>query len=67
MLKPKTHFEQVPLEIVKKIVEEEIPPETISERPPIRRKNKSQKDRLAIKKQAIGSYRRASEIEVSKS
>lgn len=23
--KPKTHFEQVPLEVVKKIVEEEIP------------------------------------------
>jgi hypothetical protein len=29
MAKPKTHFEQVPLEIVKKIVGEEIPPELI--------------------------------------
>jgi hypothetical protein len=29
MVKPKTHFEQVPLEIIKKIIEVEIPPEAI--------------------------------------
>ncbi len=67
MIKPKTHFEQVPLEIVKKIVEEEIPPKTITERAPISRKNKSQKDRLATPRQPIASYRRTTEIEVSKS
>ena len=67
MIKPRTHFEQVPLEIVKKIVEEEIPPETITEHSPISRKKQSQKDRLATKKQAIASYGRFSEIEVSKS
>jgi hypothetical protein len=32
MLKPKTHFEQVPLETVKKIVEEQIRRETTIER-----------------------------------
>jgi len=31
MLKPKTHFEQVPLEIVRKIVEEQIRGETTTE------------------------------------
>ena len=60
MIKPKTHFEQVPLEIVRKIVEEEIPPETITERAPIGRKKKSQKDRLAAQKQANASSRRPS-------
>jgi hypothetical protein len=67
MLKPKTHFEQVPLEIVKKIAEVEIPPEITMERAPIGRKQKSQKDRLATKRQEVTRYRRASEIEASKS
>jgi hypothetical protein len=31
MFKPKTHFEQVPLEIVRKIVEEQIRRETATE------------------------------------
>jgi hypothetical protein len=66
MIKPKTHFEQVPLEIIKQIVQEEIPQETITERTPISRKKQSQKDRLATKKQAIASYRRFSGIGVSK-
>jgi hypothetical protein len=66
MIKPRTHFEQVPLEIVTKLVEEEIPPETITESTPISRRKKSQKDRLATKRQAIASYRRSSEIEASK-
>jgi hypothetical protein len=66
MIKPKTHFEQVPLEIVKQIVEEEIPPETMTESTPISGKKKSQKDRLATKRQAIASYRSSSEIEASK-
>ena len=67
MIKPKTHFEQVPLATVKKIVGEEIPPETITEHSPISRKKQSHKDRLATPKQPIASYRRSSEIEVSKS
>lgn len=66
MEKPRTHFEQVPLEIVKKIVEQEILPETIRERPPIRREKKSEKDRLATQKQAIAGSRPSSEIEVAK-
>ncbi len=32
MLRPKTHFEQVPLEVVKKIVAEQIKKEELAER-----------------------------------
>ena len=67
MLKPKTHFEQVPLAIVKKIAEVEIQPETKTERSPTGREQKSQKVRLAAKRREVTGYRRSSEIEVSKS
>jgi len=67
MLKPKTHFEQVPLAIVKKIAEVEIQPKTKTERSPTGREQKSQKVRLATKRREVTGYRRSSEIEVSKS
>jgi hypothetical protein len=44
MLKPKTHFEQVPLEIVRKIVEEQIRRETAREQA-----QGTQKDKIAMK------------------
>jgi hypothetical protein len=31
MAKPKTHFPQVPLEMVKKIVEEQVRPDTVTQ------------------------------------
>jgi hypothetical protein len=37
MLTPKTHFEQVPLEVVKKIVAEQIKKEELAERTPGRK------------------------------
>lgn len=66
MEKPRTHFEQVSLEIVKKIVEDGILRETIRERAPIRREKKSEKGRLATQKQAIAKSRQSFEIEVAK-
>jgi hypothetical protein len=43
MAKPKTHFEQVPLEIIKKIIEEEIPPEVIIKPDPATNNKKPKK------------------------
>jgi hypothetical protein len=65
MTKPRTHFEQVPLEIVKKIAEEEIPPETTTEPAPITRKKKSEKDRLEAQAPARVAFGTPSQTEVS--
>ena len=46
MLKVKTHFEQVPLEIVKKIVEKEVKQEKTAEPAPATRKNELEEDSL---------------------
>ncbi len=44
MLKPKTHFEQVPLEMIKKIVEEEVKQEKATEQARGAEKNKLEED-----------------------
>jgi hypothetical protein len=65
MLKPRTHFEQVPLEIVKKIVEQEISTETVTERDPEARRQKVEEDLLGTKKKFSASSRGSSQREVS--
>jgi hypothetical protein len=52
MAKPKTHFEQVPLEIIKKIVEEGIPSEVIIKPNPATRNKKPKKPLLPAEQQA---------------
>jgi hypothetical protein len=52
MAKQKTHFEQVPLEIIKKIVEEEIPPEAIIKPNPATGNKKPKKPLLPAEQQA---------------
>ena len=44
MAKPRTHFEQVPLQIIQKIVEGVIPPEPVNGRDPLTGKRKMEKD-----------------------
>lgn len=46
MRKARTHFEQVPLEVIREIVEENIPPETRDGRGPKAKKKKAKKDPL---------------------
>jgi hypothetical protein len=65
MAKPRTHFEQVPLEIVKKIVGEEIPPDATTEREPKTKRQKIEKDLLGNKKKFAASSRRSSQLELS--
>jgi len=65
MAKQRTHFEQVPLAIVKKIAEEEIPPETVTERRPGTSKKKVEKDLRVTQKQSKANSRRSSAMELS--
>ena len=65
MTKPKTHFEQVPLEIVKKIAEVEIPPEATTERDPKPGRQKLEKDLLGTKKKFKVSSLRSSRMELT--
>ena len=65
MVKPRTHFEQVPLEIVKKIAEEGMSPETVTEGHPGTSKNKMEKDLRMTQKQSKANSRRASQLELS--
>ncbi len=65
MAKPRTHFEQVPLEIVKKIVAEEIPPDATTERDPEANRKKVEKDLLGTKKKFAASSRTSSQLELS--
>jgi hypothetical protein len=65
MAKPRTHFEQVPLEIVKKIAAEEMPPETVTEWHPGTSKKKVEKDFRVTRKQSKANSRRSSEMELS--
>jgi hypothetical protein len=52
MAKPRTHFEQVPLEIIKKIIKEEIPPEVIIKPNPATSNKKPKKPLLPAGQQA---------------
>jgi hypothetical protein len=55
MMKSKTHYEQVPLETVRKIVEEQNPPERTAAGDPITRKKEMEKDQLATREQSKAS------------
>jgi hypothetical protein len=65
MLKAKTYFEQVPLEIVKKITGEEMPPETAIRRHRERGKQEAGKDFRGNHKPSKTDSRRSSQAEVS--
>jgi hypothetical protein len=65
MVKPRTHFEQVPLEIVKKIAGEEMPPETVTERHRGTNKKKVEKDLRGNHRQSKPNSRRSSQAELS--
>ena len=65
MTKPRTHFEQVPLEMVKKIAVEEIPLEAAAGRHPRVGKKKVGKDIRVIQKQSKANSRRSSRGEIS--
>jgi hypothetical protein len=57
MLKSKTHFEQVPLEAVRKIVEEQSAREITIEHESVSGKKKLEKDFLAVQVQSTASSR----------
>jgi hypothetical protein len=52
MLQTKTHFEQIPLEIVRKIVEEQIRRETATEQDQRTKKKALEKDPLGAQEQS---------------
>jgi hypothetical protein len=57
MAKPNTHFDQVPLEAIKKIVEEQAPETTITKPDPLTRKKKLEKELLAAQEEATARLR----------
>jgi len=57
MAKPNTHFDQVPLEAIKKIVEEQAPEATTTKPDPLTMKKKLEKELLAAKDQATTRFR----------
>jgi hypothetical protein len=67
MKKPRTYFEQVPLEIVKKIAVEGIPPDTVTARHHGTSKKKVKKEHRVLQKQSKANSRRSSRAELSKS
>jgi hypothetical protein len=66
MAKPKTHFEQVPLEIVKKIVEEEVPPDAVIKQDRSISNKKPKKPLLPAEQQAQTSDRIPFQMELTK-
>ena len=60
MAKPSTHFEQVPLEAIKKIVEEQAPEATTTMPDRLTRKKKLGKERLAAHNLAMARLRTSS-------
>src|SRR3984893_14397186 len=52
MLRARTHFEQVPLESVRKMVEGQVPREIISERDPVTKKKKVEERLQATQEQS---------------
>jgi len=63
MLKPRTHFEQVPLETVRKIVEEQIRREITTKQDQETRKKMLENDLLAAQEQSTASPRTYSQVE----
>jgi hypothetical protein len=66
MAKPKTHFEQVPLEIIKKIIGEEIPPEVIIKPDPATNNKKPKKSLLPVAEQSKASGHTPSQMELTR-
>ena len=64
MFKPTTHFEQVPLKIVKKIIGEEIPPETVTKQGPKTRRKQLEKDSVGTKKKFAANFQRSLQMEL---
>ena len=62
MLKSKTHFEQVPLEAVRKIVEEQASGEITIKQEPVTAKEKLGKDLLAAQGPLPANSRRYSQV-----
>jgi hypothetical protein len=60
MAKPITHFDQVPLEVIKKIVEEQAPEATTTKPDPLTRKIKLEKELLAAQDKATARLRMSS-------
>jgi len=60
MLQPKTHFEQVPIEVVRKIVEEQIRGEITTEQDRGIKKKTLEEDLLETQEQPIAMARRFS-------
>jgi hypothetical protein len=60
MAKPNTHFDQVPLEAIKKIVEEQAPEATTTKPDLLTRKKKLEKELLAAQDQAKARLRMSS-------
>jgi hypothetical protein len=65
MAKPRTHFEQVPLQSIKEIVEGVIPPDPVNGRNPANSKRKMEKEPRASQKKSKASFRRSSRMEVT--
>jgi hypothetical protein len=64
MLEPKTHFEQVPMEAVRKIVEEQIRRETATEQDQGIKKKTLEEDLLGVQEQSMARPRTVSEEEL---
>jgi hypothetical protein len=64
MFKPKTHFEQIPLEMVRKIVEEQIQREIAAEQAQGTKERTLQEDLLWAQEQSMTSSRAIPRLEV---
>ena len=64
MLEPKTHFEQVPMEVVRKIVEEQIRREITTEQDQGSKKKTREDDLLKAQEQSIARSRIVSQKEL---
>ncbi len=66
MPKPRTHFEQVPLEIIKKIIADPIPPKLLIKADKASRSKKQKKSLLPSKQQSKAACRIPSRIRLTK-
>jgi hypothetical protein len=66
MPKQRTHFEQIPLEAVRKIVEDQLSEEITAKPDRVTSKKNLAKDLLAAPKRLAASFRRYSKVELSK-
>jgi hypothetical protein len=66
MLKPRTHFEQIPLAAVRKIVEGQAPRALATRLEQATVKKKLKEDPLAAQEQSPANSRASSQVEISK-